>query len=101
MPTTPKDDTKQDHHVECVGSLLVCTTDLQELTDKAAPLKVPKTVRDGEMVGSLLVPQKDLQELSETAADSPKSNLVKRVTERITDDVTTSPDDFNPWSNHK
>lgn len=60
-----------------------------------------------EMVGSLLVPQQDVQELStkeHNGSDNTTTksvHLAKRLTERITDDVQTKPDDFNPWSNQK
>ena len=79
--------------VECVGSLLVHSKDVQELTTEHV---IPKA--HDEMVGSLLVHQADVQELSD--GGSKKSTLVKRVTQRIANDVKNQPDDFNPWSNH-
>ena len=88
--------TNQDDPVECVGSLLVHTSDVQELSES------PPEPKD-EMVGSLLVSQKDVQELT-TEADATATktvNLAKRLTERITEDVQTKPDDYNPWSNQK
>lgn len=68
MPTsTPKD--------ECVGSLLVHSKDVQELSSVPPPSSTSKD----ECVGSLLVHAKDVQELS----DVPTSNLVRRVTEKV------------------
>ena len=58
---------------ECVGTLLVHQSDLQELSE----CKTSGT-RD-ECVGSLLVHQSDMQELS----DAPPSNLARRVTEKV------------------
>jgi len=48
---------------ECVGSLLVASSDVQELSDVAPP--------NAECVGSMLVDSKDLVELS----DAPKPEL--------------------------
>ena len=71
---------------ECVGSLLVHQTDVQELSE-APP------ARDSECVGSLLVHQSDMQELSE----SPPSNLARRVTEKVVEAIQNTehvdPDD--------
>lgn len=104
MEETTKDTEKQET-VECVGSLLIHSTDVQELTDKAVPVEIPDGMTpSGEMVGSLLVQPSDVQELSEKAAKLPEgtSNLVKRVTERVAEDVhSPTQDDFNPWSNSK
>ena len=92
MPTTP------EKHKECVGSLVVNSTDVQELSE--APLKIPKAVQpSGEMVGSLLVQSDELKELEGQAAKSGKDS--NPVVDRIAEDIhSPTSDDFNPWANH-
>ena len=67
--------TPADHQVECVGSLLVPSRDVQELS-----LENRTT---SECVGSLLVDSKDIQELGSSpmmASSFTQVNLQKRVT---------------------
>ena len=68
-----------EEQVECVGSLLVHSSDLQELSSSSSP----KT----ECVGSMLVQSSDMQELSDSSPNPhfpdmhlPAINLQKRVT---------------------
>jgi len=70
MNSSSKDNSNKD---ECVGSLLVHSSDVQELTN------TPSKRTQDECVGTLLVHQTDVQELS----DVPVSNLVRRATERV------------------
>lgn len=78
---------------ECVGSLIVHQSDVQELSE-APPAR--DSSRD-ECVGSLLVHQSDMQEL----AEAPVSNLTRRVTEKVveaiqnTEHVSTDDDILN------
>ena len=68
MPT--KNNNQKD---ECVGTLLVHASDVQELST------VPTNISRDECVGTLLVHQTDVQELSTV----PVSKLARRVTERV------------------
>jgi len=92
--------TKRD---ECVGTLLVHQSDMQELS-KASP-----SPTQTECVGSLLVASNDMKELSEAPASpaSPENSkntkttptLVKRLTERMRNaewQSGASPDDEDP-----
>lgn len=82
--------------VECVGSLLVHTNDLEELS-----AATPTTKEKVECVGSLLVHTSDLEELSEaTKKEVPKKALDTKLVDRVAEDLHTTADDFNPWSNH-
>lgn len=68
---------KPEEQVECVGSLLVHSSDVKELAD--APLGNHGDVKNTiECVGSLLVESKEVEELSD--AQSPQVNLKKRAT---------------------
>ena len=69
---------KPEDQVECVGSLLVHSSDLQELSEEAALGNKGDAKTTIECVGSLVVPSHDVEELSE--AKSPQVNLQKRVT---------------------
>ena len=65
---------------ECVGSLLIPASDVQELSD----VKLQRRVT----VGTLLVPARDLQELS---MDHPVEGPVKSLQRRITNKLTGPP----------
>jgi len=70
--------TKPEDQVECVGSLLVHSSDVQELTDEAALGNKGNAKNTVECVGSLVVPSHDVEELSDVKL--PEVNLKKRVT---------------------
>jgi hypothetical protein len=59
--------------VECVGTLLLHSSDLQE------PLSSTRPQASDECVGSLLVHQSDMQELSQEMEPKREMNLQKRV----------------------
>jgi hypothetical protein len=59
--------------MECVGTLLVPSSDLKELSQANSQEQV-------ECVGSLLVHTSDVQELTDLAPGLPEVNLQKRVT---------------------
>jgi hypothetical protein len=73
--------TKKDDKEELVGSLLVHSSDLKELSTKT---ECPKD----ECVGTLLVHQCDVQELSNV--ESPK--IVRRMTERVAKAIEKVPE---------
>ena len=77
---------QDDDKVECVGSLLVHSTDVQELSQMKEASMKDKV----ECVGSLLVHSTDMQELmmedqaakqAEDMTDSP--SLVRRITKQL------------------
>lgn len=69
---------KSEDKVECVGSLLVHTSDVQELSDEAPLGNKGDAKNTIECVGSLVVPSQEVEELS--GAKLPEVNLQKRVT---------------------
>jgi hypothetical protein len=97
MSTTPAEVVTKavtDERVECVGSLLVHTSDVKELS-----YGNNKPDKD-EMVGSLLVLSRDVQELTGTAGIAPQKDSPS-VMERMAEDLSSpTKDDFNPWANH-
>ena len=62
-----------DEKKECVGSLLVASSDVQELSEVAAASKITT-----ECVGSMLVDSQDLKELSEAPAPHLPSGLLQK-----------------------
>lgn len=94
----------KEHHSECVGSLLVHTEDLQELSSAKAGDAAGGLVRrwshqvadavhynapqehHSECVGSLLVHTTDLQELSAAPAPAPApAALIRRLSHQVAD----------------
>jgi hypothetical protein len=69
---------KESDQVECVGSLLVHSSDVQELTDEAALGNKGDAKNTIECVGSLVVPSQEVEELNDVKL--PEVNLKKRVT---------------------
>mmetsp|Transcript_6167 Transcript_6167/g.11253 ORF Transcript_6167/g.11253 Transcript_6167/m.11253 type:complete len:87 (+) Transcript_6167:1378-1638(+) len=70
---------KPEEQVECVGSLLVHSTDVKELSD--APLGNHGDAKNTiECVGTLVVNSNEVEELSEPTQSSPSVNLKKRAT---------------------
>jgi hypothetical protein len=77
---------------ECVGTLLVHSSDLQELSEAI------KNDDPVECVGSLLVHSSNIQELSEGASMLPAVNLRQRVTAGTL--LVKSDDLRSPEDNH-
>ena len=80
MPTPDNND-----RVECVGSLLVHTSDMKEfgeLTHTDVPHIMPNVnvSHDVECVGSLLVATNDVKELSDVKAPTASPTIKRRVT---------------------
>ena len=98
---------------ECVGSLLVPTSDMKELSEVDPPIAInnnqmtmmhmsaPNLSHDVECVGSLVLPTHDIKELSDagpltpTGGTTSTSNLKRRVTVGTllvsTDDLQSPP----------
>ena len=95
---------------ECVGSLLVNTSDMKELSEVDPPMNnnqmmmhmsAPNLSHDVECVGSLVLPTHDIKELSDagpltpTGGTTSTSNLKRRVTVGTllvsTDDLQSPP----------
>jgi len=82
---------KQEQATECVGSLLVHTSDLQELSEVAAPSIMMLQTRKTECVGTMLVDTEDLRELSAVAAPTLQKRATVGTLLVAPEDVATHP----------
>lgn len=69
--------------VECVGTLLVHSSDVQELSDAPAPHLPEVNLQKRVTAGTLLLPPEDMDSPPKEAKDVGSPSLQRRITERL------------------
>lgn len=83
--------------VECVGSLLIPSSELQELSDHHPSPTSPES-KEREMVGSILLPPSEFLSQSMETKDNeePKERFMTRLQKRITKELQKPPPEDAP-----
>jgi hypothetical protein len=78
-------ETRRNEEVECVGSLLVHSSDVKELSSDRTPVVLPQVnLRSRVTVGTLLVASNDLRSPEEDKMRDKAISIQRRYTDRMT-----------------